>query len=442
MKQKIIFGTILCTALYLGNCAAHAASAVDEYIGRYIIDYRALNMAEIELTYKTTIETLLRETDIPAQRRMFTAYASQLKELSTDKASPCQKMDLKLIAFETDLNLQKLDLLEQFKNLGDKAVIPDQGLYAMPYGRQWYDYLRKRWLTMDTTPDTLKSLGESELNAALAHYRRLQDQMGYAGRDQAFAAYLSGPDFIYAAGQTPEADYVARQAIVFHHLNSLFPAEGIEPATIKAVSRGPDFLADAYYEPAEKTFYFNASKPNLDKLNVDMLLLHESMPGHHYQSSFAKLHRACPVVLPEVFYSAYAEGWGAYVEEFGVQLGLYRQPADELGAVEWDLVRSIRVILDVGINYEGWSHQQALDYWHAKLPMLPNLAERETKRVRNWPVQAITYKLGQAIIRQIRAMEQQQQGDKFDLRHFHKEILETGAVPLALLPELVLNPVK
>ncbi len=418
------------------------ASSADDLIAHYSDDYRALGMADLDLSYKIAIENLLRETDIPAQRRMFVSYAKQLRGLDLHDVGACQQVDLKQIDFEVNLNLQKLDLLERFKALGDKAVVTDGGLHSVAMGSAWYDYLRKRWLTIDTTPEGLLELGESQLSAALAHYHRLQEKMGYAGRDQAFADYLSGPDFIYPAGETPEADYKARQAIVFRNLDKLFPAAGIEPALIKPIARGPSFPADAFYDPDDHTFYFNLNKTRFDRRNVDMLLLHESVPGHHYQSSYAKKNRVCPLVLPHIFYGAYAEGWGAYVEEYGTQLGLYAQPSDELGAVEWDLVRSIRVILDVGINRDGWSHQQALDYWHRRLPMLPQLAERETTRVLNWPVQAITYKQGQATIRQLRDAEQARLGKDFDLRRFHEKVLENGAVPLALLPELAANPVK
>jgi uncharacterized protein (DUF885 family) len=169
---------------------------------------------------------------------------------------------------------------------------------------------------------------------------------------------------------------------------------------------------------------------------VDMLLLHESTPGHHFQSHYAAQAKGCPAVLPPVFYSAFAEGWSAYVEEFGRELGVYRQPSDELGAVEWDLVRSIRVVLDVGINYEGWSEQQAHAYWREQLPMLPQLAEREITRVRNWPVQAITYKYGSAVIRQLRAAEQARLGSAFDIRTFHDTLLRNGSLPMAVLPTL------
>lgn len=404
-----------------------------ELIARFSADYRGLAMGELNLSYKAEIESLVHGTDIAAQRKVFDAYARQLRAVDAQAATSCQQRDLKLIDFEVVLNQKKLDLIEQYKALGDKAVLSNQGLYATSLGSQWYAYLRMRWLTMATTPESLKSLGEAQLESALRRYRQLQAKMGYAGRDQQFAAHLAGAEFYYPAGQTPEADYKTRQAIVFARLDQLFPAKGIAPPVIKGVARGADFPADAYYEPDEKTFYFNQTKPSLDRRNVDYLLLHESMPGHHYQFRYAAEHSVCPAVLPEVFYSAYAEGWGAYVEEYGGRLGLYQQASDELGAVEWDLVRSIRVILDVGINQEGWSPQQALDYWHARLPMLPQLAERETMRVRNWPVQAITYKLGQYEIRRLRDLAKAREGEKFDLRAFHERILRHGAMPLALL---------
>ncbi len=424
--------------LALAGAGAQADnSAANDFIARYTSQYNKLGIAQLELSYKSQIEHMTQEPDLPHQRQFFANTKAQLAKLDQSGLGPCQKLDLARIGFEANTNLQKLDVLEQQLALGAKGSIGDQGLYALPLGQQWYAYLLKRWLTMDITPEQLMRFGENELAAVLARYHRLQATMGYAGRDKEFAAYLASPAFVYADGQTPQADYEARQAIVFKHLDRIFPAAGIAPALVRESNRGPAFPADAFYEPGDNTFYFNKSRPSYQRRNVDMLLLHESTPGHHYQSSYAREHNACPATLPSVFYSAYAEGWGAYVEEFGGALGLYRQPSDELGAVEWDLVRSIRVVLDVGINHEGWSHDKALAYWQAHLPMLPELAEREIARVRNWPVQAITYKLGAHEIGRVRALMQASQGKQFDLRAFHGYVLHYGTVPLALLEDIV-----
>jgi uncharacterized protein (DUF885 family) len=307
-------------------------------------------------------------------------------------------------------------------------------------GKEWYAYLRKAWLTTDTVPEELAAMGNAELARALDRYHALQAHMGYAGRDQEFASYLKSAVFRYPEGSTPQADYQTRQAIVYKNLNKLFVTTSIQAPQIRESSLGLAMPADGYYEPDEGVFYFNKAKPGYERRNIDWLLMHESTPGHHYQNRYGKLGRGCDADLPHGFYSAFAEGWGAYVEEFGSELGLFKEDADALGAVEWDLVRSIRVVIDVGINYQGWSEQQAFDFWRAKLPMVPDLAEREIKRVQNWPVQAMTYKLGAVKLRQLRADMQARQGKDFDIRQFHDIVLRNGPVPLQMLDEMVGNP--
>jgi uncharacterized protein (DUF885 family) len=286
---------------------------------------------------------------------------------------------------------------------------------------------------MDTTPEGLMAMGYSELDNALARYRALQARMGFAGRDQDFSVYLDGPAFRYPRDATPQADYEARQAIVYRNMNKLFMPTSIKPPVIRPSTLGAAMPVDGYYEPDELTFYFNQSKASYQRRDVDWLLLHESTPGHHFQGRYVFEQRGCPAGLPHEFYAAYVEGWGAYVEEFGAELGLFQQDSDALGAVEWDLVRSIRVVLDVGINYFGWTDAQARDTWRSKLPMLPTLAEREIKRVRNWPVQAITYKQGAVMLRQLRQAAMARQGAGFDIRAFHDDILKNGPLPLTVL---------
>lgn len=412
--------------------AAAAAPSAAALIADYGADYRALGMAQLQLSYRANIATLVAETDRARQRALFSRYARELAALAAP-ADPCQRLDLRRIGFEVDLNLRKLDLLDAYAALPASAPAPAGGLHEAPMGRDWYRYFLRRWLTADVTPEQLITFGAAELAAGQRRYALLQATMGYAGRDQAFRAYLAGAAFRYPDGQTPQADYEARQAIVYRNLGALFPPNSVAPARIRESSQGAAFPADGYYDGASRTYYFNNSRGYYGRRNLDMLILHESTPGHHFQNRYAEQRHACPVALPPVFYAAFAEGWSAYVEEFGKQLGLYRTPADELGALEWELVRSIRVVLDVGINEQGWSEQRALDYWHRELPMLPELAQREIARVRDWPAQAITYKYGAFVIRQLRAEQQARLGAAFDIRAFHDSVLKNGALPLALL---------
>jgi uncharacterized protein (DUF885 family) len=412
---------------------AAIADPVADFTKAYSDAYASLNLGQLELSYEANIKRLLSETDVARQRAVFTSIARQRAALDTSGATECQRIDLKRIDFETATNLEKLALVEQFKALGDKAVVTDKGLYHLPLGKQWYAYMRKRWLTADTTPEALMAFGKAETARVLARYRQLQAQMGYAGKDKEFAAYLAAPSFLYPGAETPQKEYEVKQATVFRNLDKLFIPRGVEPAAIKESTRGTSFPADGYYDGQSQTFYFNKAKTSYERRNLDWLMLHESTPGHHFQNRYPVKAGGCASQVPYVFYSAYGEGWGAYVEEFGATLGLYQEPSSELGGVEWDLVRSIRVVLDVGINYYGWTREQALEYWHQTLPMLPGVAEREVARVRNWPVQAITYKYGADVIRQLRAKAQAKEGKDFDIRRFHDRILRNGPLPLSTL---------
>lgn len=438
MRKLTAFVTALCLTGLMTPARANTAQGIVPFIDAYKKTYTELGLGEdMDLSYVKNIENLLKHTDVAREHRAFDELARQFKMLNATAANGCQHLQLQQIAFEIELNQQKLDLLEKYLALGKQAVLSDKGLASTTMGKEWYAYLRKSWLTMDTTPEALMAMGQAELDRALARYRALQAHMGYAGRDKDFAAYLAGPDSRYPEGATPQADYEARQATVYKNLHKLFLPTTVQPPKIRQSDRGPDFPADGYYEPDETTFYFNKAKDGFKRRNIDWLMLHESTPGHHFQHYYALQGRGCPTDLPHEFYSAYAEGWGAYVEEFGSELGLFQTDADELGAVEWNMVRSIRVVLDVGINQLGWSEAQAHAFWQSQLPMLPNLADREIKRVRNWPVQAMTYKLGAVMLRQLRGAAQAREGANFDIRTFHDNVLKNGAVPLAILAEMV-----
>lgn len=440
MNEKI-------SALFAGLCllaslapagASTTTPPVEQFIASYSKAYTQLGLGgEMELSYAKNIRHLVEHTDVAVQRRVFDDLGRQLAALDLSDANACQRLQLRQIDFELALNQQKLAVLGPYLALGSRAVLSEQGLAKTSLGKDWYAYFRQAWLTMDSRPEALMAMGHSELERALTRYRELQASMGYGGRDPEFAAYLDSPAFSYPEAETPQADYEKRQAIVDKNMHKLFVPTGIAPPVIRRSDLGSALPVDGYYEPEEGTFYFNKAQASYGRRNLDWLLLHESTPGHHYQSRYALAQRGCPAGLPHGFYSAYAEGWGAYVEEFGAELGLFQQPSDALGAVEWDLVRSIRVVLDVGINYFGWTEQEAHDFWRSKLPMLPKLAEREITRVRNWPVQAITYKQGAVMLRQLREAARLRDGAAFDIRVFHDKVLKHGPLPLALLVESV-----
>lgn len=157
----------LATLLALA-CGSVNATPAGELIVRYSQAYRGLGMTYLALSYRENIASLVRETDVPAQKRLFGDVARELKLLDTGALSPCQRLDLNRIAFEADTNLQKLAVLEQFAALGSKAEIGANGLYSAPAGRAWYRYFLRRWLSSSVAPEELMTSGRAELAAVLA----------------------------------------------------------------------------------------------------------------------------------------------------------------------------------------------------------------------------------------------------------------------------------
>ena len=438
MKKNIV---ILVVALCNFSMSTVYASTVDTFVDFYRKTYSSVGLGgDVELSYQKQIKNLIQEKKRRAQERFLDELTTQRKKLSqnTDlkKISACQQVQLATIDFETELLEEKLKLVKSYQALGQQAKLSEQGLANSTMGKEWYRLLRKTWLSSDISPEDLIKMGNAELDRALGQYRRLQKNMGYEGRDAEFAAYLDGPTFQYAEGSTPQADYEQRQATVYRNIGKLFLPNDVQPPAIRASNRGMGFPVDGYYLSDEGAFYFNKAKSHYDRRSLDWLLLHESTPGHHFQNRYALKQADCKNSIPHSFYSAYVEGWAAYVEEYGHELGLYQTDADELGAVEWNLVRSIRVILDVGINHFDWSEQQAKDFWQSKLPMLPSLADREINRVRNWPAQAITYKLGAVKFRELRDQQKIRLGAQFDIRQFHHDVLQYGPLPIDVLDQI------
>jgi uncharacterized protein (DUF885 family) len=188
------------------------------------------------------------------------------------------------------------------------------------------------------------------------------------------------------------------------------------------------------------TFYYNLTDKPYNTRAYDWLFIHEGIPGHHYQHFTSPAHPSAVQSL--FFYYGFAEGWGAYAEELGKELGLYKTPYAELGKWEWDIVRSVRVPLDVGINYYGWTDEQALAFWKKNIRRQDDIAPREIARIKRWPAQVVTYKYGALQILHWKEELQKKQGAKFDIKAFHSKVLANGTLPLPLIRERVFESVK
>jgi len=186
------------------------------------------------------------------------------------------------------------------------------------------------------------------------------------------------------------------------------------------------------------TFYFNAyDLPSRNTTEMTTLFLHEGEPGHHFQISLAQENNALPAFMRFGGNTAYAEGWALYAETLGYGMGLYKDPYQRFGTLNDEMLRAMRLVVDTGIHSKGWTREQAIDYMLSHSGMSRTDATAEVERYIAIPSQATAYKVGALTIQRLRKKAEDALGPKFDIREFHAEVLDTGALPLAVLEEKI-----
>ncbi|MCB1647285.1 MAG: DUF885 domain-containing protein [Pseudomonadales bacterium] len=317
---------------------------------------------------------------------------------------------------------------------------------ALPDGKALYEFTVKRFTTTDMTPQEVHELGLREVARNRSEMAAVMREVGFEGDLKAFNEHLrSRKDFYY---DTPEELFDAYHKIakqIDPLLIRLFGKLPRMPYGIKAI---PDAIAPdtttAYYSPPAADgsragyYYVNLYKPETrPKYEMEVLTVHESVPGHHLQIALQQEMETLPDFRRYSRFTVFTEGWGLYSERLGYDLGLYQDPYSRYGQLTYDMWRAIRLVVDTGMHYLGWSRQQAIDYFMENTPKTEQDIVNEIDRYISWPGQALAYKLGQLKLLELRARAEQQLGDKFDIRAFHDRILENGTLPLDVLEKVV-----
>jgi uncharacterized protein (DUF885 family) len=427
--MKVFF--IAIGSLILSFSAANAQQKFDEFAKNFVSGYQSLHIPDLELSYVSGLQHIGSNESIQKQLDFFQVIKSQLPSHKAGDLNPSQKLDYDLIAYETDLNLQRLALERQWlKN--PPAKISTDGIITVPNGKAWYAYLLKRWVNDEVTPDQIYQFGLEEVERVKGHIEAIRKQTGLS--EDNFYEHLNDPSFFIADSDEVQRSFERCKAVVYNNLPKLFRVTKIADLKIKKGESRQLAQTPGYYD--NNTFYYNLFDKPYNKRQVDWLFLHEAVPGHHYQSSIISQTKVSDV-QSLFFYMGFAEGWGAYVEELGKDLGVYKTPYDELGKWEWDVVRSVRVPLDVGLNYYGWTDQQALDFWKKNIRGQDDIAMREIARIRRWPGQVVTYKYGALQILHWKEALQKKQGKDFNIKDFHGRVLNHGSLPLFMVKENV-----
>jgi uncharacterized protein (DUF885 family) len=320
------------------------------------------------------------------------------------------------------------------------------GASELPKGREYYAQQVRHYTTLDLEPEEVHQLGLSEV----ARIRKEMDEVirrsGFQGDFAAFLKFLRTDPRFYA--KTPE-DLLERAAWIAKTMDgklpSLFGHLPRTPYTVEPVPEhmAPKYTAGRYVEaPAGSTqpgiYWVNTYKLETRPLyNLEALTLHEAVPGHHFQVAVAREIKGLPEFRRFAYLSAFGEGWGLYSEWLGVEAGFYKDPYSQFGRLTYEMWRACRLVVDTGVHAKGWSRQQAIDYLASNTALPLHEVETEVDRYISWPAQALSYKMGEIKIRELRRKAEQALGESFDVRAFHDTVLGSGSIPLSVLEQNV-----
>jgi uncharacterized protein (DUF885 family) len=401
----------------------------DTFTHNFVIGYQALPIPKLAQGYIDDLHEIEPKDTIKKEIIFFNSIKDQLRQYNVSTLSANQRQDYLQINFETTMNLERLELETRWLTYSP-ATVPDNNIAAIPDGKAWYAYLLKRWLGADVTPDEIFKFGMNEVDDANRHINLIRLQTGLDS--VAFYRKINSAEFLINDPKIIQERFEQTRENIDSRLNVLFyphqiPVVKIKQGPKELVVHTPGFYTDG-------TFYYNLSGKPYNSRQFGWLFLHEAIPGHHYQTSINE-QEPHSSVQDLFFYVGSAEGWAAYVERYGKELGVYKTPYDELGHWEWNVVRAVRIPLDIGVNYYGWTDQQALAFWKKHVNNQDDIAMREIQRVRHWTVQSITYNYGAAQIAQWKAELQVKLGDKFNIKDFHEWVLANLSLPFAIARE-------
>ncbi|WP_396170421.1 DUF885 domain-containing protein [Flavobacterium sp.] len=316
------------------------------------------------------------------------------------------------------------------------------GIGSIPNGKEIYAAYVKQWTTTTKTPDEIHEIGLKEVARLNAEMEKVKVQVGFKGSLKEFLNDVRNKKELKPF-TTPEqviANFQKIYQTIKPNVDKLF---SLQPKTKFEIRRTEAFrekTASAEYVQGavdgSRPGIFYVPIPNAKEYNVledEDLFLHEAIPGHHFQISLQQENTNLPNFRRYNWFGAYGEGWALYTESLGKELGLYTDPYQYLGMLNDEIHRAIRLVVDTGIHSKGWTREQAIQY------SLNNEAESEdgiTSEIERYmaiPGQALSYKIGQLKIIELRQKATKELGTKFDIKKFHAMILESGVMPLALL---------
>ena len=344
-------------------------------------------------------------------------------------------------------------LIPRYKKMADfltKEYLPasrkTSGIGSLTFGKDLYKIYVKQWTTTEMTPEEIHELGLKEVARLTAEMEKVKVKVGFKGTLPEFFEEVRNKKELkpFTTAEQVIANFQSIHNRIKPNVDKLF---SLQPKTKFEIRRTEAFrekTASAEYNQGaadgSRPGIFYVPIPDVKNYNTygdEDLFLHEAIPGHHFQISLQQENESLPAFRKFNWFGAYGEGWALYTESLGEELGLYQDPYQYFGMLGNEMHRAIRLVVDTGLHSKGWTREQAIKY------SLANEAESEAsiipeiERYMAIPGQALSYKIGQLKITELRKKAETKMGKNFDIKKFHEKVLESGVMPLALLEKKI-----
>ena len=332
-------------------------------------------------------------------------------------------------------------------NLEEKGGA-NTGIWTQPGGAEFYQYSLRRLGDTDMSADQIHTIGLEEVARISKQMDAIFVEQGYSEGTvgERMVVINQQPKFLYEDSDNGRAELLADLNTMIDEISAKMPNhfESIPPYKVE-VKRIPiatqDSSAGGYYTPPTMDgsvpgiYWINLKSVEANpKFGLKTLTYHEAVPGHHWQIALNLAQEELPLLRRIAPYNAYVEGWALYSEQVAAEMGLYENdPFSNLGRLQAELYRAVRLVVDTGLHHKKWSREKAIDYFASTTGTEMGDVVSEIERYMVMPGQALGYKLGMLKILELRSLAQEKLGEKFDLKQFHDLILLGGAVPMKIL---------
>jgi len=440
MTKRLVFLLFL---IFNAFYCQSQSSPLSGIVQNFASEYRSLDIAWMDFDYRTYLRAIPSETEIEKREAFFQKYQEQLDGLDGAKLTATEKATFAHLRYQIALHLDRCALEKRLKSEGQFAI-PNEGLSKVSHGKDLYQLFIRYATGVDISPGEIYEYGLAEIAKIHREINAIRARAGFENDSIGWLNYLNNSNFFLTERDSVVAGYEKIKNRVLAHLGSMYeqnPADVPDIDFMTWPDAGPYtppgiYLSEDDNAYGKAVFQFNFYGSRHNRRAMDWLFLHEAIPGHHFHLSVRK--QAPQNELNRLWFAGgTVEGWATYIEYFGEEMGLYRDDMTWLGKWEWDLVRSVRIVLSVGIHFRGWTKAEALAFWKANIPNQDDIAEREITRCTNWPAQVLTYKIGAKKIFELREAAEKREGAAFDLKKFHTRFLSAGYVPLEVMEQIL-----